>query len=191
MRAKRTDREVFLTRSLFGYEGIYYYNPKIVGVNFKSELVRDFSRRRIIADFVRVHGKDVILGEPDCRYEIIQLLDKDAIPARKKYMEKYLKLIPEPNNKYDSNAIAVFVDTGMVRADIGYLPKEHSRIIKENFSKFDLLGAISDGAGLRLDILLYKSKEVRDPLLSVMEPEKILPEFMSLRQIRKSFEIGD
>ena len=46
-----------------------------------------------------------------------------------------LHLIPEPSNPYDNHAVRVVTSTG---ADVGYIPREHNRMIFESLQNGSL-----------------------------------------------------
>ncbi|MGF3073193.1 HIRAN domain-containing protein [Facklamia sp. P13069] len=48
-----------------------------------------------------------------------------------------LELIPEPDNEYDENAIAVFAEIGGKDKKIGYVPKEDNQYILDLIKKYD------------------------------------------------------
>lgn len=73
-----------------------------------------------------------------------------------------LKLIPEPDNKFDKNAIMVFWKDKR----IGYLPKETSEKIQDDLEKYTLQAFVSEitgkdknNAGCNIIIYVMKDEE--------------------------------
>jgi len=176
-------------------KGVYYYNPKIVGVNFKSNLNPSLSRRSVISTFLELKEKQIeLLSDNETKIRITGLVRQGKIGQLRDSVQDHIKLIQEPKNKYDPNAIAVFVSIGPDPGylDVGYIPKDHAKIIKENYPESYLIGAHGEGVGLRLDIILYKRgvmDKFAEPFAQVVEPEKVPPAFLSLKKMRRSLEM--
>lgn len=54
-----------------------------------------------------------------------------------------LRLVAEPSNSHDPNAIMVFKD----RDRIGYIPKDTAKMIKEEFKDHDIRATVSEVTG--------------------------------------------
>ena len=197
MPKKKYQGEAFSTTAIPGCNGVHYYTPKIVGVNFKSNLKPSRSRRSVISLFLNLSEKFVSLSANDqTRVEVIKAVEQDKVWHLREAIQRHIKLVPEPDNKYDPNAIAVFVSMGAGHGyiDVGYIPKDHAKVIKEFYPKFFLIGARKEGAGLRLDMILYeRGVTVNDlseePVVEIPVQEKIQPTFLSLKKIRRSLEM--
>lgn len=189
---KKYSVEDFFASPILGCEGVYYYNPKIVGINFKSNLNPSLSRRSVISTFLDFYSNRVVLlCDDQITNGIIEAVKQDKVWHLRDSIQDLIKLVREPDNKYDRNAIAIFVKVNTDCLDVGYIPKKHAKVIKEDYSKFFLVGASGDGAGLRLDIILYKFKK-RDMFAEpkrIPELKKIQSTFLSLKKMRKSLEM--
>jgi len=180
-------------------EGHYYYNPRIVGVTFQSELA-EMTRSKLIKRFLENHGDEISLELlPDARGQ--WLIDLCTVNEGKELLNaeeevgKYISLVSEPDNQYDPNAIAVFVHDDILKmfVDVGYLPKEHSSKINERFDELFLIGAEGSGRGMMLHIIMRESnygvEEISEETIK-KEEESIVPKkFLTLRQMRRSLEI--
>jgi len=192
---KKYQGEAFSTVTVPESNEAFYYTPKIVGVNFKSNLDPSRSRRNIISTFLELNERYIRLSSNDeTRNRIIKMVGKEIIWNQRDHIQKHIKLVSEPDNKYDPNAIAVFVSVGAGPGyiDVGYIPKEHAKIIKEKYPKFFLIGAKGEGAGLRLDMILYKlgaGDKFADSIVEIPKQEIIQPTFLSLKKMRRSLEV--
>jgi hypothetical protein len=177
-------------------DGYFYYSPKIVGVNFKSR--GGFSRTNLIKDLIFYIDRVQLLPGKMTRDYIISLIKSGTLHERSDQVSKFIKLVSEPDNKFDSNAICVYVSNDIFGRsvnfyDIGYLPRKHAEEIKERRFQYFLIGAKPDGKGLRLDIILYEDcKSIPVPLPDSSKKEsipRVFSEFLTLKEMRKQLVV--
>jgi len=172
-------------------DGYFYYCPKIVGINFKSR--EGHSRAILVKDFLFYKNQVQLLPGREAKDYIISLIQ---LSKRTDQISRFIELKPEPNNKYDPNAMCIIVfNKGFGRFhDVGYLPKEHVGLIKKRKLKYFLIGAKPDGKGLRLDIILCKDNRQLTPApLSPLSEKKSVSrafsEFLTLKEMREQLVV--
>jgi len=196
---KRKFGEPFSTTEI--QEGIFYYNPKTVGMMHYSNFKKNFKRKDIINHFIMDAEKKIMLRvDEETRLWVQDLIKTDLVFEREHSLSKLIKIVREPENQFDRNAVAVWVFGGIrydnVFLDVGYLPAEHTKIINKSFGDMFLIGARKSGLGLRLDIILTKEEGMlsHGPKFYVhQEEKKVVVEkpvtFLSLRQMRQQLEV--
>ncbi len=86
-----------------------------------------------------------------------------------------VRLVPEPNNKFDSNAISVWTDGGL---QIGYLNANLARIATEKHEVEDLIAEISavTGGGYKtsgVNLRIGKAKRAAAPTHALVHAQNI------------------
>ena len=170
-----------------GCEGAFLYVPKIVGVSFASDIVKEkldlsYVRTHFIKEFFKKY--DSIFHVKDSAKNIIVDAVKSGDFSSFAKLADNVVVEREPFNRYDSNALCVKVKasiTTMVTnhhfkgfTDIGYLPGGHSAEINKRFRDFRLVGVMPDGLGMKLQMVLTEYEIEKSELLgSVLKnPDK-------------------
>jgi|GEM_PF-4393296 len=195
---RKYSEELFVTVQIPNVDWAKYYSVKVTGVSFNTNKNPQMKRRDIVKRFLSLHeAKIFIPPNEDSKKFITNSLLVGDIWKREKELTSCIRLVLEPNNKFDSNAICVQVNIEDLSSevsvfyDVGYIPKDHSRILKKDYKQYFLIGARKDGVGLRLEMILCKKRIlIREPVnKSNNEDEIILPKFLSLKQARRVLEV--
>jgi hypothetical protein len=206
---KRTFEEPFSIHKIVdGNENWFYYFPKIVGTSRFSNLSGNSIRRdKAIEKFFDYYGGMFSLQENGSievsRKKLIQsITDFNSIDGLIFSTYDNIFLVPEPNNPYDPNAISVRIavphnyDYGGKIIDVGYLPASHAKEITNKFNRRYVIGAEKDGRGMRVHVILSKIPKMSKGTVyeasayrSSVESKKVVPGFLSLKNIRKQLEV--
>lgn len=172
---------------LFPDYGIYGGYIKIVGTSFKNENTSLPRHITIRGFFERNTSKSTYSGDLRGLLGVVNIRDIEEIEGIQEDINKYVKVQRELWNSYDSNAIAVYVESYQMFTKIGYLPKDLAELIVKQKFRHYVVGFEKSGKGMMLT-MIFSSSEVQE--FKVSSPFQESNEdkslgFMSLNKIRR------
>ena len=166
---------------------LYGARIKVVGTSFRDHKFLA-TGQSILKEFFKTMFYDSVGMN-----EIRELFD-DAVFLRtgrflkeikkiQKDISERVKIEREPNNPYDPNAIAVYVNYDNRFMKVGYFPKDIAEIVVERKYKSYLVGYEKDGRGMILS-MIFEIQVIESIVSPVYNENKNLG-FMSLNKMRK------
>ena len=168
----------------YGIHGGYI---KVIGTSFRNS-ASSFPRHVTIRGFFeRVTSKSTYSSNLINLCRDINVESIREIKSIQEDINQYVKVQRELTNRYDTNAIAVYVNTSSLFTKVGFLPKDLAELIVTNEFKYYVVGFEKSGKGILLT-MIFNSPEISFIALNskVEEPKKSEKiGFISLNKIRK------
>lgn len=173
---------------LFEDYGIHGAYIKVVGTSFRNMITLSTGQATLKEFFNKLQTKSI--GRSRGLEGAFSRIETEGIKWAEdlqKTMNELIKIERQPNNPYDHNAIAVYVNYVNRFTKVGYFPKDLAEIVVTKKFKYYIVGFEKSGRGIMLT-MIFNSPEIPvvefDPRVTELREDKSLG-FMSLNKIRK------